>query len=115
MSGLRGGVVVMPPKPRPSMLGLSPRRYALRSIPAQKVPPAPVSTPTRRSSAASSSSTAAARARAATPLDHYWLCHSCPPAEKGRPSRRDANDDLARRDPVEDALERGGDVIKLVH
>ena len=50
----------MPHSPRPSMAGVSPRRKALRSIPAEKVPPAPVRTPTRRSSEPSSSSTAAA-------------------------------------------------------
>ncbi len=33
MSGLRGGVMVMPPKPRPSMLGLSPRMPGLEVHP----------------------------------------------------------------------------------
>src|SRR3954453_16343602 len=60
ISGLRGGVRVVPHSPRPSMAGLSPRRNAFRSIPEGKKPPAPVRTAARSSSDASSSSTAAA-------------------------------------------------------
>ena len=41
ISGLRGGVWVMPHSPRPSIAGVSPRRKALRSIPAENVPPGP--------------------------------------------------------------------------
>ena len=50
----------MPAKPRPSTCGLSPATNALRSMPAQNEPPAPVRTPTLSSSSASSSSSAAA-------------------------------------------------------
>src|SRR6516164_6669381 len=130
MSGLRGGVMVMPPKPRPGIIGLSPRIQALRSIPAQNVPPAPVSTPTRRSPSASSSSAAAARARAAAPSSAFlasgrlmvmtwtWPRRS---AVTGSDilllllSGRHADDDLAGRDPVGHAPQRGADVFKLVH
>src|SRR5271166_3663620 len=65
ISGLRGGVCVMPHSPRPGKEGDSPFRNALRSIPEENVPPAPLSTPARSSSSASSSS-AASRIPAAT-------------------------------------------------
>src|SRR5271157_100419 len=65
ISGLRGGVCVMPHSPRPGNEGDSPFRNALRSIPEENVPPAPLSTPARSSSSASSSS-AASRIPAAT-------------------------------------------------
>ena len=65
ISGLRGGVWVMPHSPRPGNEGVSPLRNALRSIPAENVPPAPVSTPTCSAPSASSSS-AASRIPAAT-------------------------------------------------
>ena len=41
--GLAGGRSVMPPKPRPPAGGFSPARKPFRSMPAQNVPPAPVS------------------------------------------------------------------------
>ena len=37
-----GGACTTPPNPRPSTLGVSPRRKPFRSMPEQKVPPAPV-------------------------------------------------------------------------
>ncbi len=49
MIGLAGGRSTMPPKPRSAATGASPARNALRSIPALKVPAAPVSTRTRTS------------------------------------------------------------------
>src|SRR5271165_1301012 len=130
MSGLRGGVMVMPPKPRPGIIGLSPRIQALRSIPAQNVPPAPVSTPTRRASSLSSSSAAAARARAAAPSSAFlasgrlmvmtwtWPRRS---AVTGSAiglllfSGRHPDDDLAGRDPVGHATQRGASVFQFVH
>src|SRR6516165_1577776 len=141
MSGLRGGVMVMPPKPRPGIIGLSPRIQALRSIPAQNVPPAPVSTPTRRSPSASSSSAAAARARAAAPSSAFlasgrlmvmtwtWPRRSTVTGSairlllsSGRlsgGSRRYLgvypDDDLAGRDPVRHPSQRGADVFQVVH
>src|SRR4051794_26873074 len=60
MSGLRAERWTMPAKPRPSTRGLSPATNALRSMPALKPLPAPVRTPTVRSSSASSASRAAA-------------------------------------------------------
>ena len=66
--GLRGGVWVMPHRPRPGKEGTSPLRNALRSIPAENVPPAPVSTPARSSVAASSSSTASRIPAATAPF-----------------------------------------------
>src|SRR3984957_17232690 len=142
MRCLRGGVMVMPPKPRPAIIGLSPRIQAFRSIPAQNVPPAPVSTPTRRPSSASSSSAAAARARAAAPSRAFlasgrlivmtwtWPRRStttgsamvsscCPvrlllsPATAG--SGCHANHDFAGWEPVRDPLQRDGDVGEIVH
>src|SRR6516164_10513477 len=130
MSGLRGGVMVMPPKPRPGMNGLSPRIQALRSIPAQNVPPAPVSTPTRRSPSASSSSAAAARARAAAPSSAFLASGRLMVMTWTWPRRstvtgsairllpllgRYADDDLAGRDPVRHAPQRGNDVFQFVH
>src|SRR5919197_2180370 len=60
ISGLRELRCAMPAQPRPSTKGLSPATNALRSMPAQNDPPAPVSTPTLSSSSPSSSSRAAA-------------------------------------------------------
>ena len=48
MSGFSGGRSTTPAKPRPGIDGRSPARNALRSIPAQNVPPAPVMTPATR-------------------------------------------------------------------
>ena len=48
ISGLRGARCVMPAKPRSPTYGRSPATNALRSMPAQKPLPAPVSTPTCR-------------------------------------------------------------------
>lgn len=61
-------------KAAPSMLGRSPRRKPLRSMPAQNEPPAPVRMPMRRSSLASSSSTAAAMPRATARLIALRAC-----------------------------------------
>ena len=55
----------MPHSPRPGNEGVSPLRNALRSMPEENVPPAPVSTPTESALSASSSS-AASRIPAAT-------------------------------------------------
>src|SRR5215218_7493659 len=74
ISGLRGGVTVIPQSPRPGMAGVSPRRKALRSMPAEKKPPAPVSTPARSSSSASSSSTASATPRATAASSALRAC-----------------------------------------
>src|ERR1022692_423978 len=60
MTGLAGGRVPMPPNPRPPAIAFSPVRKPFRSIPAQNVPPAPVSTITWMSVRVSSSSRAAA-------------------------------------------------------
>src|SRR3954451_19763129 len=60
ISGLRDARWTMPAKPRSPPHGRSPVTNALRSIPAQKKPPAPVRTPTLRPSSASSSSSPAA-------------------------------------------------------
>ncbi len=60
ISGFFGGRWAKPPNPRPSTIGTSPWRNALRSMPAQKVPPAPVMIPTVRSPRESRSSSAAA-------------------------------------------------------
>jgi hypothetical protein len=59
MSGFVGGRSVIPARPRPGIDGDSPFRNALRSIPAQNVPPAPVSTAAAASSRDSNSSIAA--------------------------------------------------------
>src|SRR3954471_6032185 len=58
----------MPANPRPSTCGLSPATNALRSMPAQNDPPAPVSTPALSSSSESSSSRAPATAWASALL-----------------------------------------------
>ena len=67
MSGLRGAFSVRPANPLPSIFGVSPVTNALRSMPEQNVPPAPVRMATRMSSLLSNSSRAAdtpsARAR----------------------------------------------------
>jgi hypothetical protein len=68
ISGLAGGASVRPANPRPGMDGRPPVRNAFRSIPAQNVPPAPVITPTRRSSRPSSASMAAATPAATSAL-----------------------------------------------
>lgn len=53
ISGLRGGVSVKPPRPRPSMMGTSPARKPLRSIPDGNTPSLPDSTPTLKRSSPS--------------------------------------------------------------
>src|SRR6185437_5762079 len=58
ISGLSAARCAMPAKPRSPYQGDSPFTNAPRSIPAQKKPPAPVSTPTDSSGSASSSSSA---------------------------------------------------------
>src|SRR4051812_35520442 len=68
MSGLRGGDSVSPARPRPSTTGVSPRRNPLRSMPEEKVPPAPVRTPTDSEAFVSSWSSAAATPVATAPL-----------------------------------------------
>src|ERR1035437_7419968 len=68
MTGLAGGRSTMPPNPRPPASGFSPVRKPFRSMPAQNVPPAPVSTITRISVRASRSSSAAAMAPATASL-----------------------------------------------
>src|SRR4051812_49405928 len=60
MSGLRDARWTMPAKPRSPTHALSPATKALRSMPALKPFPAPVSTPTWSSCVSSSSSSAAA-------------------------------------------------------
>ncbi len=65
MSGFFGPRSANPPNPRPSTTGTSPFMKALRSMPAQKVPPAPVMIPTETSERESMSSSASA-IRAAT-------------------------------------------------
>ncbi len=60
ISGFRGGRSVNP-IPRPGIATTSPAANAFRSIPEQKLPPAPVMIATERSSLLSSSSTASAR------------------------------------------------------
>src|SRR5271165_7071141 len=71
MTGLTGGRCVMPPKPRSPAVGASPDRKPLRSMPALKVPPAPVSTRTLTSGPESNSSMAAATPRATSPLTAF--------------------------------------------
>src|ERR1035437_5169271 len=68
MTGLAGGRSTIPPNPRPPASGFSPVRKPFRSMPAQNVPPAPVSTITRISVRASRSSSAAAMALATASL-----------------------------------------------
>src|SRR5690606_34460701 len=68
MSGLRGGLVANPPKPRSPTTGASPCRNPLRSIPALKPGPSPRRIPRRSCGSASSSSMAAASSRATWPL-----------------------------------------------
>ena len=60
ISGFDGGRWVMPANPRSPTCGRSPRRKALRSMPALKNPPAPVRMPATSASSSSSSSSAAA-------------------------------------------------------
>ena len=72
--GFRGGVSVIPHSPRPWKDGDSPRRNALRSIPAENTPPAPVRTPTRSSESASSSSTASLMPVATRRLRAFFAC-----------------------------------------
>src|SRR5712691_873495 len=57
MIGLAGGRSVIPAKPRPGTVGMSPARNPFRSMPAQNVPPAPVRIRTRTSARPSRSST----------------------------------------------------------
>src|SRR6188472_1231075 len=64
MSGFLLDAWAMPAKPRRSMTGRSPATKALRSIPTQTVPAAPVTMPRIRSLRVSSSSRAAAIPRA---------------------------------------------------
>ena len=68
MSGFSGGRSTTPAKPRPGIDGRSPARNALRSIPAQNVPPAPVITPATSAVSESSRSMAAPIASAVTVL-----------------------------------------------
>src|SRR5215469_423946 len=74
ITGLAGGFSTIPPKPRPAAIGASPARKPLRSIPALKVPPAPVSTRTLTSARLSKSSIAAAMPRATSPLTAFRAC-----------------------------------------
>src|ERR1700735_32300 len=74
MTGLTGGRSTIPPKPRPSASGESPARKPFRSIPAENVPPSPVSTSTRTSALASNCPTAAAMPRATSPLTALRAC-----------------------------------------
>src|SRR6516164_1447804 len=68
MTGLAGGRWVMPPKPRPPAAEFSPAAKPLRSIPAQKVPPAPVMISEVTSLRVSNSSMCAAMLRATASL-----------------------------------------------
>ena len=68
ISGLTDARWAMPAKPRSPNQGDSPRTNAPRSMPAQKKPPAPVSTPTERASSESSSSSAPAMPAATAAL-----------------------------------------------
>ena len=72
--GVTGGRAVMPPKPRPPAVGFSPARKPLRSMPAQNVPPAPVSTSATTSGRGSSSSMAAATPLATASLTALRAC-----------------------------------------
>src|SRR5271166_2744817 len=69
--GLRAERWAMPAKPRSSNQGASPLTNAPRSMPAQKKPPAPVSTPTDISSSPSSSSRAPAMPAATAALTAF--------------------------------------------
>ena len=61
----------MPANPRPPAIGFSPARNPFRSMPAQNVPPAPVSTMTRMSGRASRSSRTAAIPAATAPFTAF--------------------------------------------
>src|SRR3954463_8597701 len=68
MIGLTGGCSTIPAKPRPGIDGRSPARNALRSMPAQNVPPAPVMTPATSERSSSSRSIASPIATAVSVL-----------------------------------------------
>src|SRR5215469_1497237 len=74
ITGFAGGRSTIPPKPRPAAIGASPARKPLRSMPALKVPPAPVSTRTLTSPRLSKSSIAPAMPRATSPLTALRAC-----------------------------------------
>ena len=71
ISGLREARWAIPAKPRSPNQGDSPLTNAPRSMPAQKNPPAPVSTPTDRPSSSSSSSRAPATPAATAALTAF--------------------------------------------
>ncbi len=68
MSGLAGGPSTIPANPRPGIEGFSPARKALRSMPAQNVPPTPVMIPETRLGSPSRRSMAAPMASAVAVL-----------------------------------------------
>src|SRR5690606_2711823 len=119
--GFFGGASVTPPNPRPSTVGKSPPRNAFRSMPAQNVPPAPVSTYTETSLRSSSSSRAAATPRAMAPLMAFLtfgrlsVMTAIPPSTSTRTSSDTATSGLLglEADAAVQADDLGVDVVVL--